>query len=220
VNVESKGPGALTPGEAATGSARKPRADGQRNRERLMAAAKAAFAGAGPEVSLEEIARRAEVGIGTLYRHFPTRDAIVEAVYRREVRQLADSAVRLLDRAAPGDALHEWMRLFVDYIATKKVIASALGSIVGGVSALYAASGARITEAMSLLVERAIASGDIRADADPADLLRALMGFTYGNTGPGWEASARRLIDILMDGLRPDVGDIHAGRSSARHSSK
>jgi len=182
---------------------RKPRADGQRNRERLMQAAKAAFADIGPEVSLDEIARRASVGIGTLYRHFPTRDAIVEAVYRREVQQLADAATRLSDTLPAGEALHEWMRLFVDYIATKKLIGSALGSIVGGVSELYAASGLLIIGAINDLVARASASGDIRADVDPNDVLRGLVGFTYGNTSPGWEESALRLIDILMDGLRP-----------------
>ena len=182
---------------------RKPRADGQRNRERLIEAAKTAFADVGPDVSLEEIARRAGVGIGTLYRHVPTRDAIVEAVYRREVRQLAASAERLLATRPAGEALHQWMRLFVDYIATKKVIAQALSSIVGGTTDLYAASGVLITDAMSLLVTRAAAVGDIRADADPADLLRALIGFTYAAPGPGWQASALRLIDILMDGLRP-----------------
>ncbi|WP_372784371.1 TetR/AcrR family transcriptional regulator [Phenylobacterium sp.] len=188
--------------EGAAPAARKPRADAERNRERLIDAAKAAFADKGPDVSLEEIARRAGVGIGTLYRHFPTRDAIVEAVYRREVRQLAEAATRLLETRPPGEALHEWMRLFVDYIATKKVIASALGAIVGGAE-LYAASGAQIIGAMSLLVRRAADSGDIRADADPEDLLRALVGFTYGNASPGWQPSALRLIDILMDGLRP-----------------
>ena len=179
--------------------ARKPRADAQRNRERLVDAAKAAFAEAGAEVSLEEIARRAGVGIGTLYRHFPTRDAVVAAVYRREVQQMADAAARLLTSSAPGEALHEWMRLFVDYIATKKVVASALGSMAGEI---YASSGLRIIDAITLLVERALAAGDIRTDADPNDILRALVGFTYGNAGPGWEASAHRLVDILMDGLR------------------
>ena len=184
------------------GPARKPRADGRRNRERLVETAKAAFAELGVDVSLDEIARRTGVGIGTLYRHFPTRDAIVAAVYRREVEQLAGAAERLLGSLSPGAALHEWMRLFVDYIATKKVIASALSSIVGSTTELYASSGAKITGAMSLLVARAVANGDIRPDADPTDLLRALVGFTYGNTGLGWEASARRLIDILMDGLQ------------------
>ena len=187
-------------------SVRKPRADGARNRERLMEAAKAAFAETGADVSLDEIARRAEVGIGTLYRHFPTRDAIVEAVYRREVQQLADAAPRVLGSMPPGAALHEWMRLFVDYIATKKVIAPALGSIVGGASELYAFSGAQITGAVTLLVERAVAAGDIRPDVDPADVLRALVGFAYGSTSPGWEASALRLIDIFMDGLRAAKG--------------
>lgn len=195
MSFEARGPGA-----------RKPRADAQRNRERLIDVAKVAFADAGPDVSLDEIARRAGVGIGTLYRHFPTRDAIVEAVYRREVRQLAEAATRLLGSLPAGEALHQWMRLFVEYIATKKVIASALGSIVGGASELYASSGAQITEAMSLLVRRAAESGDIRPDVDPDDLLRALVGFTYGNGSPGWQASALRLIDILMDGLRPAGG--------------
>jgi AcrR family transcriptional regulator len=183
--------------------ARKPRVDGQRNRERLIEAAKAAFGDLGADASLDEIARRAGVGIGTLYRHFPTRDTIVEAVYRREVQQLAAAAQRLLGTMQPGEALHEWMRLFVDYIATKRVIASALASIVGGTTDLYAASGVQITDAMALLAARAAAAGDIRADVDPNDLLRALVGFTYGATGPGWQASALRLIDILMDGLKP-----------------
>jgi AcrR family transcriptional regulator len=207
VNIKAKETAAARASDKAGGSLRKPRVDGQRNRERLIEAAKSAFGDIGAEVSLDEIARRAGVGIGTLYRHFPTRDAIVEAVYRREVQQLADASARLLGSLPPGEALHQWMRLFVDYIATKKVIASALGAIVGGVSDLYAASGALIVGAMALLVERAAAAGEIRADADPDDLLRALVGFTYGNTSPGWQASALRLIDILMDGLRPSRMD-------------
>ena len=192
----------MTTGEVSA-TPRKPRADAQRNRERLVETAKAAFAEVGPDVSLEEIARRASVGIGTLYRHFPTRDAIVEAVYRREVQQLADGATRLLETLSPGQALHAWMRLFVNYIATKKVMASALGSIVGGASELFAYSGVQITGAMSLLVDSAVAAGDIRPDVDPNDLLRALVGFTYGNGSRQWQASALRLIDLLMDGLRP-----------------
>ena len=187
--------------EARGQTARKPRADAQRNRERLLEAAKAAFADVGAEASLEEIARRAEVGIGTLYRHFPTRDAIVEAVYRREVQQLAEAAVRLQAELSPRAALHEWMRVFVDYIAAKKVIAPALGTLSGGTSELYAASGTAIGGAMQQLVGGAVAAGEIRADADPEDLLRALVGFTYGNASPGWRDSALRLIEIVMDGL-------------------
>jgi AcrR family transcriptional regulator len=188
------------------GGSRKPRADARRNRDRLLEAAKAAFAELGPEASLDEIARRAGVGIGTLYRHFPTREAIVEAVYRREVQQLADAAPRLAESLPPAEALRAWMGVFIDYIAAKKVIAPALKSLVGGGSALYADSGARIQEAMALLVERARASGDIRPGADAADLLRALIGFAYVNSAPDWEASARRLADLLFDGLRSQPG--------------
>jgi AcrR family transcriptional regulator len=189
-------------GGKAPRSVRKPRADARRNRDGLLEAAKAAFTEAGPEASLDEIARRAGVGIGTLYRHFPTRDAIVEAVYRREVQQLADAAPRLVESLPPAEALRAWMRLFVDYIAAKKVIAPALKSSVGGGSAVYADSSARINEAIALLVERARARGDIRPSADAADLLRALIGFAYVNSAPDWEASARRLIDLLIDGLK------------------
>jgi AcrR family transcriptional regulator len=190
------------PETKAPAAARKPRVDGRRNQERLIEAAKAAFADNGADVSLDEIARRAGVGIGTLYRHFPNRGAIVAAVYRREVEQLAAAAMRLSDSLPPLEALRQWMRLFVDYIATKKLIAPAFAAIVGGTAELYASSGQRITEAMRLLVERARYAGDIRADADPDDLLRALAGFTYGNSSPTWQASALRLIDILIDGLR------------------
>jgi AcrR family transcriptional regulator len=178
------------------------RADGLRNRERLMEAAKAAFAEVGPEASLEEIARRAEVGIGTLYRHFPTREALVEAVYRREFEQLADQATRLLDEMPAADALQHWLHLAVDYIATKKVIAAALDALVGGNAAIYAASGERITQAMTMLVEAAVASGGIRPDTRPKDVMRALIGFTYGHATEGWQESAQRLIDIFLAGLR------------------
>ena len=199
------------PHRAAGGNApdavRKPRADARRNRDSLLEAAKAAFAEFGAEASLDEIARRAGVGIGTLYRHFPTRDAVVEAVYRREVQQLADAAPRLVETLPPAEALRAWMRLFIDYIAAKKVIAPALKSSVGGGSAVYADSSVRINEAMALLVEPARARGDIRPNADSADLLRALVGFAYVNSAPDWEASARRLIDLLIDGLRPQRGN-------------
>jgi AcrR family transcriptional regulator len=169
----------------------------------LIEAAKAGFAEMGAEVTMEEIARRAGVGIGTLYRHFPTRDAIVAAVYRREVEQLAGAATRLLDSVSPGEALHQWMRLFVNYIATKKLIAPALGAIAGGPSELYSSSMGLISQALTTLVTRAVAASDIRADVDPTDLMRAMVGLSYGYADAGWEASARRLIDILMDGLRP-----------------
>ena len=181
---------------------RKPRADGARNRQLLIDAAKASFADVGLNVSLEQIARRADVGIGTLYRHFPSREAVVEAVYRREVEQLADAAPRLLSSSPPGEALHQWMQLFVDYIATKRMIAPSLAAVAGRTPGLYSSSTELITGAITALVKRAIESAEVRNDIDPTDLLRGMVGICYGNTDPGWEASARRLIDILMDGLR------------------
>ena len=183
-----------------TAPARKPRADSARNRQLLIDAAKAGFSGVGLDVSLEEIARRAGVGIGTLYRHFPTREAVVEAVYRREVEQLAEAVPQLLQTSPAGEALHKWMHLFVDFIATKRIIAPSLAAAAARTSTPTSVE--LITSAISTLVKRAIASGDVRKDIAPSDLLRAMVGVSYGNPDAGWEASARRLIDILMDGLR------------------
>ena len=185
-----------------TPQVRKPRADSARNRQLLIDAAKGGFTELGLNVSLEEIARRAGVGIGTLYRHFPTREAVVEAVYRREVEQLAEAVPQLLQTSPAGEALHKWMHLFVDYIATKRIIAPSLGAAAGRTSSLHASSVELITNAISTLVKRAIASGDVRKDIDPSDLLRAMVGVSYGNPDAGWESSARRLINLLMDGLR------------------
>jgi AcrR family transcriptional regulator len=182
--------------------ARKPRADGTRNRQLLIDAAKAAFAESGIEVSLEEIARRAGVGIGTLYRHFPSRDDVLEAVYRHEVEHLAAAVPQLLAKWGPGEALHKWMHQFIDYVATKRLIAPSLRPRTGSASALYATCGELISGAIATLVKRAIANGDIRKDANPADLLRAMIGVSYQNPDAAWEASARRVIDLLMDGLR------------------
>jgi AcrR family transcriptional regulator len=181
---------------------RKPRADGARNRQLLIDAAKVGFAENGLNVSLEDIARRAGVGIGTLYRHFPSREAVVEAVYRREVEHLAEAVPQLLETSPPGEALHQWMHLFIDYIATKRLIAPSLAAAAARTSTLHATSVELITGAITTLVKRAVASGDVRKDIDPRDLLRAMVGVSYGNPDLGWQASARRLIDLLMDGLR------------------
>jgi AcrR family transcriptional regulator len=181
---------------------RKPRADSLRNREQLLAAAKAAFAEAGAEAPLEEIARRAGVGIGTLYRHFPTRDALLAAVYRREVEQLTASADRLLAERPPLEAFEQWLLLMVDYLATKRVIAPALQANPEGARA-YAAAGTPVTDAMNRLSTALIASGDVRPDLQPEDLMRMLMGVSQGYDGPDWAPSARRLISILVAGLRP-----------------
>ena len=182
---------------------RRPRADSLRNREQLLEAAKAAFNTVGADVPLEEIAQRAGVGIGTLYRHFPTRDALLAGVYRREVEQLSASAEALLASHPPGEALTAWLHLLVDYMATKRVIAPALQASPGEGSAAYASAGPAIAGAMNTLARAAIASGDIRADIGPDDLHRMLIGMSYGYDQPGWEPGARRLIEVLMTGLKP-----------------
>jgi AcrR family transcriptional regulator len=182
---------------------RKPRMDAQRNRERILEVAKDAFARSGAGTSLDDIAKQAGVGAGTLYRHFPTRDALLEAVYRTEVEKLAAAERELAQDLSPIEALRAWMLLFVDYIATKQIIAPALNTLVGGPSKVYEASAAQITGAIRALVERAVESGHIRSDLDPLDLLRALIGVSNVACGPDWQQSARRLVDILITGSRP-----------------
>src|SRR5580704_3468667 len=191
---------------AAKGSqpaGRKPRADAQRNRDRILEVAKEAFTRSGAETSLDDIARDAGVGPETLYRHFPTREALLEAVYRSEVEKLAAAARTFAGEMSPIEALRAWMLLFVDHIAAKQIIAPALNSVGGGASKLYEGSRGLIQAAMSALVKRAIKSGDIRKDLDPFDLLRALIGSSYTASAPGWQQSARRLVDILIAGSRP-----------------
>ena len=188
----------------ASERSRKPRADSLRNRDQLLEAAKAVFNDAGADASLEEIARRAGVGIGTLYRHFPTRDALLAAVYRRGVEQLSSAADALLAERAPMAALEAWLHLLIDYMGAKRVIAPALRASAGGEgAAAYAASGPMIREAMNRLARAAMEDGALRPDVTADDLYRLLIGLSHGYDQPGWEASARRLVGILIAGLRP-----------------
>lgn len=182
---------------------RKLRADALRNRERILEAAKAAFTRQGANASLEEIATQAGVGIGTLYRHFPTRDELIEGVYRNEVEKLAAAAGRFAETMAPIEALRAWMLLLVDYIAAKHIIAPALNSIAGGASRLHEGSRAMLQDAIGELVKRAKKSGDLRRDLDAYDLLRALIGVSHVGSSADWPQSARRLVDILIAGSQP-----------------
>lgn len=183
--------------------ARKPRADAQRNRERILEIAKEAFTRSGANINLDDVAKQAGVGAGTLYRHFPTREALLEAVYRTEVEKLAAAEREFAEAMPPIEALRAWMLLFVDYIATKQIIAAALNTLVGGHSKVFEASGSQIRGAIHGLVERAIESGDIRSDLDPFDLLRALVGVSNVASSPDWAQSAKRLVEILIIGSRP-----------------
>src|ERR1039457_3374194 len=182
---------------------RKPRTDALRNRERILEVAKEAFTRRGANASLDEIAKEAGVGAGTLYRHFPTRDALIEAVYHTEVQKLAAAERKIAEAMPPVEALRTWMLLFVDYIAAKQIIAPVLNTFVGGASKLYAGSRAPIHEAIEALVKRAIKSGDIRKDLVPFDLLRAVIGVSSVATSPDWQQSSKRLVDILITGSRP-----------------
>ena len=182
---------------------RRPRADAQRNRERLLEVAKEAFTEHGAGVSLDEVAKQAGVGAGTLYRHFPTREALLEEVYRTEVEKLAAAEREFTRTMPPVQALRAWMLLFVDYIAAKQIIAPALNTMVGGPSKVLQSSGGLVKNAIRTLVERAIESGDIRGDLEPIDLLRALIGVSNVASDPNWKQSARRLVDILIQGSRP-----------------
>jgi AcrR family transcriptional regulator len=184
-------------------SARKPRTDALRNRERILEVAKRAFTHYGANASLDDIAKQAGVGAGTLYRHFPTRDALIEAVYRSEVEKLAAAARGFAAAMPPVEALRAWLLLFVDYIAAKHIIAPALNSVAGGPSRLYEGSRSLVQGAIEELVKRAKKSGHVRRDIDASDLLRAVIGVSYVGSGGDWQQSARRLVDILIAGSRP-----------------
>jgi AcrR family transcriptional regulator len=181
---------------------RKPRADALRNRERVLEAAKAVFSAGGPDASLEAVAKTAGVGIGTLYRHFPTREALFEAVYRREVQQLADLAQQLKDETDPVAALRHWMRCNVEFVATKKGMSAALALAAYKNPELMSFSYDQLKTSVGELLDRAVAAGEIRADISPEDLIRALVGMCYMHDQPGWQASVLRLVDVFVDGLR------------------
>lgn len=183
-------------------TSRKPRADAVRNRERVLEAAKAVFSAGGAEASLEAVARHAGVGIGTLYRHFPTREALYEAVYRREVEQLGELADALKDEARPVEALRRWISSNIEFVATKKGMAAALALAAHASPELHSFSFERLTQAVGVLLERAVKAGEIRADVSPEDLLRALVGMCYLHDQPGWQSTVVRLMDVFVDGLR------------------
>jgi AcrR family transcriptional regulator len=195
---------------------RKPRADAQRNRERILEVAKGVFTRDGAAASLDEIARQAGIGPGTLYRHFPTRDTLIEAVYRNEVEKLAAAEQRFAAAMPPLEALRAWMLLFIDHVAGKMLIIPAMNTVAGGSMRLIEGSRPQIHGSFATSVERAIASGDLRSDTEPNDFVRALVGIFQTAAYPGWEASARRLVDILIAGSRRATPRQTAARHRAR----
>jgi AcrR family transcriptional regulator len=192
----------------ADNSARRPRADARENRERLLAAALELLTESPAQASLSAVAARAGVGIGTLYRHFPTRDALVEAVFRNEVARLSDGAAKLLRDKPPEAALETWLERYAALVATKEGLSGALQAMLAPGSDLYVASSARVMGAITTLLEAAAASGAIRADVDPKDILVTVAA----SIAPGakdWKPRTYRVVRLLMDGLR-----YRAGRSA------
>jgi AcrR family transcriptional regulator len=187
---------------ALEAASRKPRADALRNRERVLEAARSVFSAGGPDASLEAVAKTAGVGIGTLYRHFPTREALFDAVYRHEAQQLAALAGRLNKAAEPTEALRQWLHALVKFVATKKGMSAALTLAISKDSDLFSYSSDLLMRSATELLDRAIATGEIRKDIGPEDLIRALVGMCYTYDQPGWQKGVLRLVDVFIDGLR------------------
>jgi AcrR family transcriptional regulator len=182
--------------------ARRPRADAQRNRERILDVAKEVFTRDGAAASLDDIARQAVIGPGTLYRHFPTRDSLIEAVYRSEVEKLAAAEERFAATMRPLESLRAWMLLFIDHVSSKRLIMPAMDTVTGGSTRLIEGSRSLVHTAFVAAVKRAVVSGELRADTNPDDFVRALVGVFHTTATPGWEQSARRIVDILIAGSR------------------
>jgi len=178
------------------------RADARRNRDRLLSVAVRAFSQDGPDVTLDAIARDAGVGIGTLYRHFPTREALIEAAYRSELARLCDAVPDLLRDMPPDEATRAWMDRYIEYMTTKRGMADALRVVIASGGTPYAQSRDRLITAITSLLQAGAASGTLRADIEPADVLASLSGISLAAGEPAQRAQARRLLDLLMDGLR------------------
>jgi AcrR family transcriptional regulator len=183
------------------------RADAQRNRDRLLSAATEAFAAEGEDLALESVAARAGVGIGTLYRHFPNRDALVVAAYQHEVDALCAAAADLLAAQPADEALSAWTKRYADYVATKRRMGNALRSAAASDSPLFAKTRQRIMGALRLLLDAGAASGTLRSDVDPKDFMRVINGIWYLPDGPQWREDVGRMLDLVIDGLRYGVPD-------------
>ncbi|CAJ0821507.1 hypothetical protein LMG18101_04648 [Ralstonia flaminis] len=188
-------------------TSRKPRADAERNRQRLLDVAKAAFAQKGVSASLEDIAREAGLGIGTLYRHFPTREALIDEIYRDEGNRLVEAAQQLSAQLAPLDAIQAWLLLFIGYLSNKQIHADVLNCMVSGEDGeggdrLCTLSAEAIVEALTLLLQRARKAGEILHPIEPLELLCAIAGVATFGADTDWEAGAKRLVALMVSGLR------------------
>ncbi|WP_328787202.1 MULTISPECIES: TetR/AcrR family transcriptional regulator [unclassified Streptomyces] len=187
------------------------RADAQRNRDKILAAAVRVFTEQGLEAHFERIAKEAGVGTGTLYRNFPTREALIEAAYRNEVARLCDSVPTLLETLPPYEALRAWTRRFIDYATAKMGMADAMRAVLAAGTNPYADSRRMIQEALTSLMEACAAAGAIRSDISSTDMFAALAGIALTSAGPEQRAQAERLLDLNLDGLRLPLVQGRAG---------
>ena len=183
------------------------RADARRNREKILSAAVRVFAEEGLEAHLERIAKEAGVGSGTLYRNFPTREALIEAAYRNELSRLCEAASELLAAMPPREALRAWMGRFIDYATAKLGMAEALRAVVDSGVNPYAHSRELIMTALTSLMDAARAAGAIRSDVSPAVMFAALTGVALASGKPEEREQAERLLDLTLDGLRYGAAD-------------
>jgi AcrR family transcriptional regulator len=181
---------------------RRPRVDAQRNRERILDVAREAFTQHGAEATLDDIARRAEIGPGTLYRHFPTRDALVEAVFHKQVANLTAAGELYASTMSPLEALRAWMFLFIEYVASKLLILPAMDTVPGGSTRLIEGTRGLVHRTFRGLVQQAVDAGDLHPETNPEDVIRIFIGVFHTTSLPGWESSARRIVDLLIEGAR------------------
>ena len=193
--------------ESSRKSTRRPRSDGERNRIRLIEAAKRAFAEKGEGVGLEHIARDADVSIATLYRHFPTRDELISAVYQQEVTALIEAADELMSEREPVAALRDWLMLFVEFLDAKHGMAATMDTLIGGPEHIYSKTPHRLDVPVKALVSRGVATGVFRDDIEPHDLLRALSGVAHVRPSENWKRQAVRMVDLLLGGLQLKAQD-------------
>jgi AcrR family transcriptional regulator len=182
--------------------ARRPRADAERNRARLLDAARAAFSSGQASVTLEQIARDAEVGIGTLYRHFPTREALVEAIYRKELADLCAGAGDLLEALPPERALRAWMDRFADWVAAKREMADALRAVFASGAVSISHARGELTAAVKQILDAGVADGTLRDDVRPEDVVAMVIGIFTATSLAGGREQLERMFDLLVDAVR------------------
>jgi AcrR family transcriptional regulator len=187
---------------AGPGQARRPRADAERNRARLLDAARAAFASGQASVPLDQIARDAGVGIGTLYRHFPTREALVEALYRKELDDLCASGAALLATRSPEAALRAWMDRFAGYVTAKREMADALRAVFASGAVTISQARGRLTAAVQVILDAGIADGTLRDDVRAEDVVAMIVGMFTATSAVGGREQLERMFDLLLDAAR------------------